>query len=125
MNIYFAHSKRINYQNLYNYFKKLSDMAEYNFILPHFDSDKPFDSLDFFQSGDCNLVLAEVSNSATGLGIELGWASLLNIPIIAIYQDSQKPSSSIRVITKYIFCYKGLVDLENILMINLQRFKVR
>lgn len=33
----------------------------------------------------CDLMIAEVSLPATGLGIELGWAKAFKVPILCMY----------------------------------------
>jgi len=51
-------------------------------------------SRDFYTNLD--LFIAEVSYRATGLGIELGWASDDNIPIYCFYKKGTIPNSSFK-----------------------------
>ena len=58
---------------------------KHNFVLPHEKSSSPFNSKEYFQK-DCDLVIAEISGSSIGLGIEIGWADAYGLPIIFVYQ---------------------------------------
>jgi len=72
MNIYIAHAKKSEFQKeLYEPIRSSSLNNEHTFVLPHEISDQSFDSKAYFKN-EANLLIAEVSNSATGLGIELG-----------------------------------------------------
>ena len=61
-------------------------------------------------------MLAEVSYPATGQGIELGWADLLEIPIICVYKEGAKVSISVSFISKKLLMYTSkenmLEDIE-------------
>ena len=113
MKIYFAHSKTIDYQNLiYTPIKSDQISKTHEFILPH--DEKPGEShknntRDFYKSLD--LMLAEVSDPATGLGIELGWAFDDGTEIFAFYQAGTKPSGSIFAVTKNLIEYTDSADL--------------
>ena len=77
MKIYVAHSKKLDYKKeLYEPLRNSSLNNEHEIILPHEKSDKPFSSKEFFKT--CDVIIAEVSYSGTGLGIELGWANCGN-----------------------------------------------
>ncbi len=52
-----------------------------------------------------DLVIAEVSLPATGLGIELGWADYSNTPILCIYEKGSKFSSFLKFITNNFIEY--------------------
>ena len=69
----------------------------------------------------CDLFLAEASFPSTGLGIELGWANDLRIPIACIYQTGHKPSSSLKLICDDFIEYNDATDLINKLTIFLAR----
>lgn len=110
MKIYFGHTKESDYQNeLYKPIRNSELNKKHTFALPHEESDEPFNSKVFLK--DCDLFIAEVSHKATGLGIELGWADLLNIPVICIYKKGCKPSSSLKVISNTFVEYKDEDDL--------------
>jgi nucleoside 2-deoxyribosyltransferase len=52
-----------------------------------------------------DLVLAELSLSSTGSGIELGWASAYNKPIIGFYQAGSAPSPAVKFVTNQLHSY--------------------
>ena len=120
-NIYFAHPRKGNFVlEFYNPLKilELGEAKLFNFVLPHLESQEPFEAKNFFQSKKCMAVIAEVSQPATGLGIELGWADLLNIPIYCIYKESTQSSGSLRVVTSNFYSYKDESEfLEKIKLI--------
>ncbi len=66
------------------------------------------DSRKLIQSVD--LVLAEVSYSSTGSGIELGRAEYFGVPIVAIFKKGSSPSSSIKFLTKDIVEYENISE---------------
>jgi nucleoside 2-deoxyribosyltransferase len=111
MKIYVAHSRSFDFQQeLYEPLKSSSLAKEHTFVFPHSESDEPFNSKQLFQEG-CDLVLAEVSYPATGLGIELGWADFLKIPIACIYKKDVKVSGSLKVVSNKFFKYSDSQDL--------------
>lgn len=59
----------------------------------------------------CDLVIAEVSMPSTGQGIELGWANMLNIPIICIHEQGSKISRSLQYVAQEFIEYKGSEDM--------------
>jgi nucleoside 2-deoxyribosyltransferase len=107
-NIYFAHPREINYQELYKVLKKNFSGDKINLILPY--ENKVFSDSKEFLKNKCDLVIAEVSKKATGLGIELGWANLFEIPIVCFYQKGNKMSRSLGVICDQFFEYEDLDD---------------
>lgn len=60
---------------------------------------------------DCDIVLAEVSYPSTGQGIELGWASMLNVPIVCIYKEGFKYSPALHYITDTFIDYSSPNDM--------------
>ena len=87
MKIYVSHSKNFDYKKeLYEVLENTN--LKHEFILPHKDSDKSFNTKDLLMDKKCDLVLAEVSYPATGQGIELGWADVYKIPIVCIYKKN-------------------------------------
>ena len=111
MKIYVAHTRDSDFQNeLYKPIKESTLFKEHTFVLPHEMSAGSFNSKEFFKT-DCNLVIAEVSYPATGLGIELGWADMLSVPIVCIYRKGSKISTSLKVVAKLILEYEGPADL--------------
>jgi hypothetical protein len=50
-------------------------------------------------------MIAEVSHPSIGLGIEMGWADSMGLPIICAYRKGSKVSESIRMISSNIVEY--------------------
>jgi len=97
--IYVTHSTAFNYQQeLYQPIRQCDFLQQYEFILPHEFNEQPFNSKDAINS--CDLVVAEVSYPSTGQGIELGWANMLQKPVVCIYQRDKQISSSLKIITE-------------------------
>lgn len=111
MKIYVAHSRGFDFQKeLYEPIQNSSLTKEHTFIFPHSESAEPFNSKELFQNG-CDLIIAEVSYPATGLGIELGWADMLKVPVVCIYKKDSKISDSLKVITDTFLEYSDTNDL--------------
>ncbi len=111
--IYAPHATSFDFQTLW--YQPLREIADQDtLVLPHEDSSAQFASRDFFASGKCTLVIAEVSYASLGLGIELGWASEKGIPIIALYQEGTKPSGAIYAVTDQVIIYLDTEDLQSI-----------
>lgn len=123
MKIYVAHSKNYDYQNeLYIPIRQSSLNNEYEFILPHENSETPFNSRDLLKNHGCDIVLAEVSFPATGQGIELGWADAYEIPIVCIYKQGSKISGSLKVVTQEFVEYTDPHDMINKIETLLQKY---
>lgn len=129
MTIYVSHSRKFDYQtDLYLPLRNSFLNSKHKIILPHEESEEPFDSkfllqskkfsslqsdkLVLFESGKCDLVLAEVSYPSTGQGIELGWADANNVNIICVYKKGSEVSNSLKVICKEFFEYENPTDMK-------------
>lgn len=111
MNIYVGHPSSIGFkEQLYQPLRNSKLDGEHNIVLPHEDSDEPFNSKEFLKN-DCDIFIAEVSEASTGLGIELGWADLYDVPVICIHRESSDPSSSLSAVTDIIVSYEGDKEL--------------
>lgn len=120
-NIYVSHSKDYDYKKeLYEPIRQSDINNRFNIVLPHEKSEKPFNSKEFFSSGNCDYMIAEVSYSATGLGIELGWADCYGVNIIAIVKKGSKVSGSVKILTDIIIEYENIEDLLNKLVLYLK-----
>ena len=108
MNIYVGHSSEIDYiKDLYKPIKDSKLVADHKFVYPHESGSEQFDSLAFFKS-KCNLLIAEVSNASTGLGIEIGWADAHKIPVIYLHKkDTQVSTALSKVSDSFIEYYNG------------------
>lgn len=109
MKIFVPHSSNFNFkEELYLPIRNSELNKKHKFILPQ-EKGKEQITKDVIKS--CDLVLAEVSYPSTGQGIELGWATMFNIPIICIYKKGSKYSSSLNFITDRFISYKDSQDL--------------
>ncbi len=106
MKIYIAHTKSADYLRLLYQPLKDSELAQrHTLIFPHELWATPFDSRAMFFGRGCDLVIAEVSYRSTSLGIELGWANALGMPIICVHLLRTLSSSSLGAISKDIIEY--------------------
>lgn len=104
MNIYIAHSREFDYQkDLYQPIRSDSELPQADIILPHEPGHDPNHGREFYTNLD--LVIAEVSYPATGLGIELGWASDDQVPIYCLYRQDCRPSGSLHAVTDKFYSY--------------------
>lgn len=111
MNIYVAHSRNFDFKKeLYTPIRKSSLNEKHIFVLPHENSNEPFNSKKYLQK-ECNLLIAEVSEPATGLGIELGWANSYGVPIVCIYKKGSKLSGSLKVVSENFVEYSNSKEL--------------
>ncbi len=92
---------------LYNPVKNSSFFPEHQWIFPHdwveIHSQESLKTVDLF--------IAEVSCPATGLGIELWFASAYGKKILCLYKKWSKISSSLRYITENFIEYEGSDDM--------------
>ncbi len=56
-------------------------------------------------------MIAEVSFPSTGLGIELGWASEAQCPILCISKQGSKVTSSLQFVCKNFIEYSNSKDM--------------
>lgn len=109
MKIYVAHSSNSEYQKgLYAPLKSSALAKEHTFVFPH-DTETLPDSKSEITSA--TIVIAEVSHASTGVGIELGWADSAKIPIVCMYTQGSKPSSSLKAISAVFVQYSGTKDM--------------
>ena len=110
MKLYIGHGRDFDYQNELYTPLRTSELASFvDIILPHEDGGKPFHSKTDLQGVD--VMLAEISHPSTGLGIELGYADLYQIPIIIAYKAGSQPSSTAKVLGTHAIEYTGPEDL--------------
>ncbi|MGE5297689.1 MAG: hypothetical protein ACM3KM_00825 [Acidobacteriaceae bacterium] len=112
MTIYFSHKTIGDYkQDFYQPLKEL--LPQFNFVFPHEISDDPYNSRALFASKKCDLVLAEMSEPSTGVGIELGWANAYGIPIVCCFRTGLKMTRSLNSVTKKFIAYVSMADLAD------------
>ncbi len=114
MKVYIGHSRGFDYQKeLYEPIRKSPELSEYEIILPHEGDSNKSNPKAFYRNLD--LFIAEVSYPATGLGIELGWASSGNTPIVAISKVGAEVSGSIHAVTDKFHQYHDEAELTKVI----------
>ena len=114
MKVYVAHSREINFEkDLYQEIRKSEELQKYEIILPHEKNESNFQGRAFYKTID--VLIAEVSERATGLGIELGWCYDDHKPIYCIYREGSKISSSIKAVTNHFYEYKNNKEMIEII----------
>ena len=109
MKIFISHASSYNFENeLYEPLRKSTIFSKHEFILP-MQKDKFDTSLQTIQS--CDLMIADVSYSSTGQGMELGWATILNIPVICIYKCGCKYSGALPEVFNTFIEYSSHKDM--------------
>ena len=113
MKIYVAHSRTINYkEDLYKPLRDDDFFEDHELILPHETSENSSNSREFYKTID--VFIAECSEPATGLGIELGWAYDDSKKIYCIYKAGSKISGSIKAVTDTFYEYSDTVQMVEI-----------
>lgn len=109
MKIYTAHSRDFDFmKELYQPIKESFLNTEHEIIFPHEISTEK-NSKEIIKN--CDLMIAEVSFPSTGLGIELGWASDAQCPILCISKQGSKVTSSLQFVCKNFIEYKEAKDM--------------
>jgi len=111
LKIYISHSSDFDYQTeLYDTIKQASFYPDHEFFFPHDSNNVAVKSKDIIEKSD--LILAEVSRPSTGQGIELGWADGFGVKIACIYDETLKPSNSVKFLTDIVIPYSNtnLID---------------
>ncbi len=110
MKIYFSHSKKINYHSIYKKIRKNNLNKHHTIYLPHEKYDEAIKTPSKNIIKNCDLIIAETSFSATGLGIELWWANSFWIKIICFYKKWSKQSWSLKVVCDNFISYSSEED---------------
>lgn len=112
MKIYVTHSRSFDFKNkLYVPIRKSRLNSLHEFILPHEESDEPYDSKTLIMCDSLDLLLAEVSYKSTAQGVELGWADSRNTPIALLYDKDLRPSNSLRRVSNLWVPYSNEIEL--------------
>ncbi len=125
MKIYIAHSSGFNYEEeLYAPIRKSELSKEHKIIFPHEKSAAQFNSKEFLKK-EANLVIAEISYPSTGMGIELGWADYLNLPVICVYKKNSNYSKATIVIAKEMIEYLNSSELIKKLTNSIKKYQLK
>lgn len=120
--IYLTHSTAWDYKTqLYQPLRQSHLNSFYHFILPHEHNPQPQNSKTIIEAAD--LILAEVSYPSTGQGIELGWANLMQKPILCFFQAGKNHSAALSILTDHFFCYANSAEFTEKLAIFLKNCK--
>lgn len=110
MKIYFGHSKNIDYENvIYKVVRNNDSLDKLNIILPHEKDKSAYNGRDSYK--DIDIFIADVSEKATGLGIELGWAFDDNVSIYYVYKKGSKLGSSLKCLSDKFYEYDDDMSL--------------
>lgn len=94
MKIVVVHAYKYDFENeLYKPLRESALAAEHEFLFPHEGMVEASSTKEKIRNADC--VLAEVSYPSTGSGIELGWADMLNVPLLFVHKSGVKISTSL------------------------------
>lgn len=110
MKIYVAHSREFDYEKeLYHPIRSDQNLPQTDIILPHEAGQNINFGRKFYSQLD--LVIAEVSYAATGLGIELAWAYDAHVPIICISKSGARISGSLHAVCDHFYEYANTESL--------------
>jgi len=71
--------------------------------------------ISFEQIDSSDFILIDLTEKGVGIGIEAGYAYAKQIPIITIAQEESNVSNTLKGISKGVFLYKDIKDLDKIL----------
>lgn len=112
MKIYVAHSSSFDFQGeLYEPLDRILSGA-HDLILPHSKNMSQFESRDLFKTKGCDVIIAEITLPSIGLGIELGWANIFEIPIICIHRQDSAPPAALQLVSSKFIPYKEISDIQ-------------
>ena len=113
MRVYIGHSKKIDYiKELYEPLRKDIFFNNHELILPHEKDEISSNSREFYKTID--VFIAECSDTATGIGIELGWAFDDNKNIYCIYKKGKEISGSLKSVTNNFYEYNDLNEMLSV-----------
>jgi len=109
MNIYFPHSKQLDYEAFYAAIRTSAVFDKHTCTLPYEKSETPQNSKSLIEKAD--LIIAEVSYPGTGLGIELGWAEAFHKRVICIYKYDFHLAGSLKYVSEEFVSYNSYPEL--------------
>ncbi len=109
--IYLGHTRdpRLNYLDTF-YQPLIAALHEHTLIMPHPNgADAVINSCDVLPK--CDAMIAEVSYPSTGLGMELAWAKIVQVPILCLHHTTCTPSHSVLTHFSSIISYENTLDM--------------
>lgn len=101
--MYLSHGAHYDFkEQLYMPLRQSNLVIEHEIYFSH-ETDGWVNTKEIIEKSD--IVVAEVSEAGTGIGIELGWANSARKPVIAIYKNGISFSRSIKAVTENIVSY--------------------
>lgn len=120
MRIYVAHSKQMNYmEDLYKPLRNDKFFDDYELILPHEASSTSKNGRAFYKTID--VFIADCSEVATGLGIEIGWVYDEGKPINVIHKKGTKLNGSVLSVATNVYEYENndrMVEIVKNIVLN-------
>lgn len=89
--------------------KTIVFVNKYSFTL---EREKEMMRIAFEEIRDSDIVIAEASNRAIGVGVEIGYAKSFNKPIVYVRKESAEYSSVVGGVSDLKLVYKNVKDLE-------------
>jgi hypothetical protein len=109
MKILVTHSSDFDFRNkLYKPLRNSILNDKYELRLPQ---EKEREKLTKDMIKECRAVIAECSLPSTGQGIELGWASAYDVPVICVYERGSQVSSALHYITDTFIEYSNETEM--------------
>jgi 2'-deoxynucleoside 5'-phosphate N-hydrolase len=73
----------------------------------------------------CDILIAELSYKAIGVGIELGYAKAKSKPVIYLRKKDSDHSTTVSGISDYSIIYTNIIDLQNQLAAIINKIRIR
>lgn len=90
-------------------YKPLKETKGVEFIFPYENEGEMNPSEDII--GNCDFFIADVSYQKLGIGMEIGYAHMQNVPIIFIYKQGSNLSRSLNMVSDKFIEYEKIEDV--------------
>ncbi|MDB4992467.1 MAG: hypothetical protein JWL75_712 [Parcubacteria group bacterium] len=109
MKIYVAHAGDFDYENKLYIPIKASNLAkEHEFFLPH-EKENDFNTKEVIKTVD--LLVADISQPSTGVGMEIGRAEAAGVSVLFVSEKGAKISTSLNYVSDQFIEYEDSNDL--------------
>ncbi len=120
MKIYVAHASSFDFKaKLYAPLRTSTLSGEHEILLPQ---EGPIEEITREMVASADVLVAEVSHPSLGVGIEIGWAHAVGVPVIAMHEASASVSFSIDNAVNERFEYRDSNEMITKLMEVLQHY---